>query len=143
MYNEDDRLFAQTMHAVMTNVAELRETEEWGEAPWKKIVVVIVSDGRRKCSERTLAVLAALGLYQEGVPETEGVCGKPVTAHIFEYSTQFSIDAGHNIHATNITPVQVVFCLKENNQKKINSHRWFFVRKLLLLNAPILVRTGA
>jgi len=23
-------------------------------------------------------------------------------------------------------PVQVVFCLKEKNQKKINSHRWFF-----------------
>ena len=25
-----------------------------------------------------------------------------------------------------IVPVQVIFCLKENNQKKINSHRWFF-----------------
>ena len=23
-------------------------------------------------------------------------------------------------------PVQVIFCLKEKNQKKINSHRWFF-----------------
>ena len=25
-----------------------------------------------------------------------------------------------------IVPVQILFCLKENNQKKINSHRWFF-----------------
>lgn len=25
-----------------------------------------------------------------------------------------------------IVPVQVIFCLKEKNQKKINSHRWFF-----------------
>ena len=25
-----------------------------------------------------------------------------------------------------ITPVQILFCLKEKNQKKINSHRWFF-----------------
>ena len=24
------------------------------------------------------------------------------------------------------TPIQMVFCLKEKNQKKINSHRWFF-----------------
>ena len=26
----------------------------------------------------------------------------------------------------NIIPVQLIFCLKEKNQKKINSHRWFF-----------------
>ena len=25
-----------------------------------------------------------------------------------------------------IVPVQILFCLKEKNQKKINSHRWFF-----------------
>ena len=25
-----------------------------------------------------------------------------------------------------IVPVQLIFCLKEKNQKKINSHRWFF-----------------
>ena len=25
-----------------------------------------------------------------------------------------------------IIPVQLIFCLKEKNQKKINSHRWFF-----------------
>ena len=23
-------------------------------------------------------------------------------------------------------PVQIVFCLKEQNKKKLNSHRWFF-----------------
>lgn len=23
-------------------------------------------------------------------------------------------------------PVQVIFCLKEQNKKKLNSHRWFF-----------------
>jgi chitin synthase len=28
-------------------------------------------------------------------------------------------DRGH-------VPVQIIFCLKEKNQKKINSHRWFF-----------------
>jgi len=25
-----------------------------------------------------------------------------------------------------VVPIQVIFCLKEKNQKKINSHRWFF-----------------
>jgi chitin synthase len=25
-----------------------------------------------------------------------------------------------------MVPVQIIFCLKEKNQKKINSHRWFF-----------------
>ena len=25
-----------------------------------------------------------------------------------------------------VVPVQIIFCLKEKNQKKINSHRWFF-----------------
>lgn len=25
-----------------------------------------------------------------------------------------------------ICPVQIIFCLKEQNQRKINSHRWFF-----------------
>jgi chitin synthase len=25
-----------------------------------------------------------------------------------------------------VVPVQLIFCLKEKNQKKINSHRWFF-----------------
>lgn len=24
------------------------------------------------------------------------------------------------------TPVQIIFCLKEQNKKKLNSHRWFF-----------------
>jgi chitin synthase len=25
-----------------------------------------------------------------------------------------------------VVPIQIIFCLKEKNQKKINSHRWFF-----------------
>lgn len=25
-----------------------------------------------------------------------------------------------------IVPTQILFCLKEKNQRKINSHRWFF-----------------
>ena len=53
---------------------------------------------------------------------------KPVTAHLFEYTTSFAIDP--NLHFKypdkGIVPTQIIFCMKERNQKKINSHRWFF-----------------
>lgn len=51
------------------------------------MVVCIVSDGRKKISSRTLSVLAAMGVYQDGVAKNV-VAGKPVTAHIYEYTTQ-------------------------------------------------------
>jgi chitin synthase len=53
---------------------------------------------------------------------------KPVTAHLFEYTTSFALDP--NLHFKypdkGIVPTQIIFCMKEKNQKKINSHRWFF-----------------
>jgi chitin synthase len=41
-------------------------------------------------------------------------------------------------------PVQVIFCLKEKNQKKINSHRWFFnaFGPILQPNVCILIDVG-
>ena len=41
-------------------------------------------------------------------------------------------------------PVQVIFCLKEKNQKKINSHRWFFnaFGPILQPNVCILLDVG-
>lgn len=52
---------------------------------------------------------------------------KPVTAHIYEYTTQINISQSVKISGSEKgVPVQVIFCLKEKNQKKINSHRWFF-----------------
>jgi len=53
---------------------------------------------------------------------------KEVTAHLFEYTTSFALDP--NLHFKypdkGIVPTQIIFCMKEKNQKKINSHRWFF-----------------
>ena len=72
------------------------------------------------------------------------VNGKPVTAHIYEYTTQskfyelrgcrvadgviVSVSPSMRIEGAEkgMVPVQIIFCLKEKNQKKINSHRWFF-----------------
>ncbi|KAF8259401.1 chitin synthase-domain-containing protein [Lactarius quietus] len=123
MYNEDDTLFARTMHGVMKNIAYLY----LGKDGWKKVVICIVSDGRQKINSRTLSAIAAIGVYQDGIA-TNVINGKPVAAHIYEYTTQISITESNKIEGAErgIVPVQIIFCLKEKNQKKINSHRWFF-----------------
>jgi len=90
MYNEDDNLFTRTMHGVMKNIAYLCNRDRskiWGKDGWKKVVVCIVGDGRQKINSRTLSVVAAIGAYQEGIA-TNVVNGKPVVAHIYEYTTQ-------------------------------------------------------
>ncbi|KAI8988487.1 chitin synthase 1 [Mycotypha africana] len=130
MYNEDEILFTRTMHGVMKNVAHLcslKKSAMWGKEGWKKIVVCIVADGRNVVNQRVLNVLATMGVYQAGIAKNI-VGDKPVKAHIYEYTTQISIDSDMNIKGSDkgIVPVQVMFCLKEKNAKKINSHRWFF-----------------
>lgn len=44
----------------------------------------------------------------------------------------------------NAVPVQMIFCLKERNQKKINSHRWFFQAfgRVLDPNVCVLIDAG-
>ena len=131
MYNEDEFLFARTMIGVFKNIEHMcsrTSSKTWGKEAWKKIVVCVVSDGRAKINERTKAVLAGLGVYQDGIAKQQ-VNGKDVTAHLYEYTTQVGLE----LKGTQVslkprmnTPVQMLFCLKEKNQKKINSHRWFF-----------------
>ncbi|TIB70509.1 chitin synthase 2 [Wallemia mellicola] len=130
MYNEDEFLFTRTMHAVVTNIVHLcsrGRSKTWGDEGWKKVVVCIISDGRQKIHSRTLATIAALGAYQDGVAKNV-VQGRPVTAHIYEYTSQIDIkpDMKFNEKSKRKVPIQILFCLKEKNQKKINSHRWFF-----------------
>ncbi|KAF9407665.1 Chitin synthase, class 1, partial [Podila epigama] len=130
MYNEDDELFIKTMSSVMKNIAHLctrSSSKTWGKDGWKKVVVCVVADGRTKCHPRVLKVLAAMGAYQEGIAK-DTVAGKPVTAHIYEYTTQVMVDSDLKIRGADrgIVPVQILFCLKEQNKKKLNSHRWFF-----------------
>ncbi|KAF9539240.1 Chitin synthase, class 2 [Mortierella hygrophila] len=130
MYNEDDDLFIKTMGSVMKNIAHLctrAKSKTWGKDGWKKVVVCVVADGRKKCHPRVLKVLAAMGAYQEGIAK-DTVAGKPVTAHIYEYTTQVMVDEELKMRGADrgIVPVQILFCLKEQNKKKLNSHRWFF-----------------
>ncbi|KAF7351028.1 Chitin synthase [Mycena sanguinolenta] len=132
MYNEDEELFCRTMHGVIKNVAHLCKRDRsktWGKEGWKKVVVVI----------------AAMGCYQEGIAKNK-VNDQPVTAHIYEYTTQISVTPNLQIHGPEkgTVPVQIIFCLKEKNQKKINSHRWFFnaFGPLLQPNVCVLLDVG-
>lgn len=130
MYNEEDELFARTMIGVIKNIEYMNSrtsSKTWGKEAWKNIVVCVVSDGRAKINPRTRAVLAAMGVYQDGIAKQQ-VNGEDVTAHIYEYTTQMTLDIKSHVIGVKKgnTPVQMLFCLKEKNQKKINSHRWFF-----------------
>jgi len=129
MYNEDEVLFARSMTSVMKNIGYMcRENKQkWSKQGWQNIVVCIVSDGRKKINAKVLDSLEVMGVYQKDVMKNQ-VNGKDVTAHIFEYTVQTCFDENMNLCGPDkgYTPVQVIFCLKEKNQKKINSHRWFF-----------------
>ncbi|RGB36551.1 Glycosyltransferase Family 2 protein [Rhizophagus diaphanus] len=146
MYDEDAKLFARTFHGVVENIRELCKrdrSDTWKEDGWKKVVVCIVSDGFEEINISTKAYLSAIGVYQEGVVKKE-VNNKPVTAHIFEYTTHFCLDPENMKPVEVYTPIQVLFCLKEENTKKINSHRWFFnaFGKILKPNVCILLDAG-
>ncbi|KAL2137209.1 hypothetical protein VTI74DRAFT_6420 [Chaetomium olivicolor] len=148
MYNEDEYGFTRTMHAVMKNISHFcsrNKSRTWGELGWQKIVVCIVSDGREKIHPRTLDALAAMGVYQHGIAKNY-VNQKAVQAHVYEYTTQVSLDSDLKFKGAEkgIVPCQMIFCLKEKNQKKLNSHRWFFnaFGKALNPNVCILLDVG-
>ncbi|KAI0268865.1 chitin synthase-domain-containing protein [Gloeopeniophorella convolvens] len=149
MYNEDEILFCRTLYGVMRNIAHLctrKNSHTWGVEAWKKVVVCIVADGRRKVHPRVLDCLTLLGVYQPGGHMRNAINHKPVMAHLFEYTATFGIDA--NLHFKypdkGIVPTQIIFCMKERNQKKINSHRWFFnaFGPLLQPNVCVLIDVG-
>ncbi|PFH49780.1 glycosyltransferase family 2 protein [Amanita thiersii Skay4041] len=149
MYNEDEVLFCRTLYGVMRNIAHLcsrKNSQTWGPNSWEKVVVCIIADGRKKVHQRVLDCLTVLGVYQAGDHMKNMVNELPVTAHLFEYTTSFALDA--NLHFKypdkGIVPTQIIFCMKEKNQKKINSHRWFFnaFASLLQPNVCVLLDVG-
>ncbi|OBA28402.1 hypothetical protein HANVADRAFT_51695 [Hanseniaspora valbyensis NRRL Y-1626] len=127
MYNEDKYALARTLNSVVKNVTELCNRDKsrtWGRKSWKKVQIVIISDGRSKINRGSLDYLISLGVYQEDMAKSS-VNGIPVQAHLFELTTQISIDENLN-YVSEVVPCQILFCLKEENKKKINSHRWLF-----------------
>ena len=145
-----------------------------------QIVVCIIADGRKVTHPRVLdwyvtlftsqlmtastdrmcPSLAALGVYQKDVGKNK-VDNKHVQAHVYEYTTQLSIDPDLKFKGLEkgIVPAQVIFCLKERSKcmpflnwdgptfaypysldaKKLNSHRWLFNAFCPLLQPNVVV----
>ncbi|PYI36299.1 chitin synthase [Aspergillus indologenus CBS 114.80] len=152
-YNEDKVLTARTLHGVMQNIRDivnLKKSEFWnkGGPAWQKIVVCLVFDGIDPCDKNTLDVLATIGIYQDGVMKKD-VDGRETVAHVFEYTTQLSVTPTQQLirpqgnEATNLPPVQMIFCLKQKNSKKINSHRWLFNAFSRILNPEVVILLDA
>ena len=152
-YNEDKVLTARTLHGVMQNIRDivkLKHTEFWnkGGPAWQKIVVCLVFDGIDPCDKNTLDLLATIGVYQDGVMKKD-VDGKETVAHIFEYTTQLSVTPTYQLirpvenSSSNLPPVQMIFCLKQKNSKKINSHRWLFKAFGRILNPEVCILLDA
>ncbi|KAJ3477033.1 hypothetical protein NLI96_g10743 [Meripilus lineatus] len=143
MYNEDEVLFCRTMNAVLKNVAHLcgrTKSKTWGPNGWQKVVVCVVSDGRNKVNKRTLQVLSLVRDFPN-----QSVHQKQLTDQLSEPSIirwdatkkvlqKTPLLAKMSLHTSSNRgevspgpcPVQIIFCLKEQNKKKLNSHRWFF-----------------
>ncbi|KAH4054706.1 chitin synthase [Parastagonospora nodorum] len=152
-YNEDKVLTARTLHGVMQNIRDivnLKKSEFWnkGGPAWQKIVVCLVFDGIDPCDKGTLDLLATVGIYQDGVMKKD-IDGKETVAHIFEYTTQLSVTPNqqlirpHDDSASTLPPVQMMFCLKQKNSKKINSHRWLFTAIGRILNPEVCILLDA
>ncbi|KAK4688796.1 chitin synthase, partial [Tremellales sp. Uapishka_1] len=157
-YNEDKILYARTLHNVMLNIRDIcntkaskfwRRSSEEGRPGWQRITVALVADGLGPMDTAVLDILATIGVYQDGVLK-KAVDDKPTVAHIFEYTTQLSVDATpqlvqpHPGDPNNLVPVQIIFVLKQENTKKINSHRWLFnaLGKLIKPEICVLLDAG-
>ncbi|THH31301.1 hypothetical protein EUX98_g2888 [Antrodiella citrinella] len=157
-YNEDKTLYARTLHGVMMNIRDIcktkqskywRRSAEEGVPGWQRITVALIVDGLEPMDKTVLDLLATVGVYQDGVMKKQ-VDGKDTVAHIFEYTTQLSVDATpalvlpHADDPNNLVPVQIIFVVKAKNQKKINSHRWLFnaIGKMLEPEICVLLDAG-
>ena len=152
-YNEDKVLLSRTLHGVMQNIRDivnLKKSSFWnrGGPAWQKIVVCLVFDGIEKVDKNVLDVLATIGIYQDGVVKKD-VDGNETVAHIFEYTTQLSVTPNQQLirpvddGPNTLPPVQFIFCLKQQNSKKINSHRWLFNAFGRILNPEVCILLDA
>ncbi|GJE84976.1 glycosyltransferase family 2 protein [Phanerochaete sordida] len=157
-YNEDKVLYARTLHGVMLNIRDIcktkqskywRRSAEEGVPGWQKITVALIIDGLEPMDKTVLDILATVGVYQDGVMKKQ-VDGKETVAHIFEYTTQLSVDASPQLvvpqgeDPNNLVPVQIILVIKAKNQKKINSHRWLFnaIGRMLEPEICVLIDAG-
>lgn len=152
-YNEDKQLLSRTLYGIMQNIRDicnLRKSEFWDgpNEAWKKIQVVLVMDGIEPCDKNVLDVLATMGCYQDGIMKRK-VNGEDTVAHIFEYTTQLCVLPNQKLvrpedgNEDSLPPIQMTLCIKQQNTKKINSHRWVFNAFCPMLRPEIVVLIDA
>jgi chitin synthase len=152
-YNEDKQLTARTLYGLMQNIRDIckmKRSEFWnkGSAAWQKIVVTLIMDGIDPCDKEVLDMLATIGVYQDGVMK-KNIDGLETVAHIFEYTTQLCVTPNQQLvrptenNPASLPPIQFIFCLKQKNSKKINSHRWLFNAFARILNPEVCVLLDA
>uniref|UniRef100_A0A060TH97 chitin synthase n=1 Tax=Blastobotrys adeninivorans TaxID=409370 RepID=A0A060TH97_BLAAD len=135
-YNEDKQLTARTLYGVMQNIRDIckmKKSQFWNKSgpAWQKIVVSLIMDGIDPCDKEVLDMLATIGIYQDGIMK-KNIDGQETVAHIFEYTTQLCVTPNQQLvrpaenNSSSLPPIQFIFCLKQKNSKKINSHRWLF-----------------
>lgn len=152
-YSEDKVLTARTLYGVMKNVHNIcadAKSKFWnrGSPPWQRIVVSIVMDGIEPCRKDVLDTLATMGIYQDGIMK-KSINDNKTVAHIFEYTSQVCVSPDLELLRPSgdskytIPPIQYILCIKQENAKKINSHRWLFNGFGRILNPNICVLIDA
>lgn len=152
-YNEDKQLTARTLYGVMQNIRDIckmKKSQFWnkGGPAWQKICVAMIMDGIDPCDKDVLDMLATIGVYQDGVMK-KNIDGQETVAHIFEYTTQLCVTPNQQLvrptekNSSSLPPIQFIFCLKQKNAKKINSHRWLFNAFGRILNPEVCILLDA
>lgn len=126
MYNEDVKNFKDTMLGVASNVEDFRKA---GIEP-EQLCVIVVIDGIRPFYEtyqkqkqffsqffkedKIKDFFHVENVFDCKIPDEQD---EDEFAHCFMQKAYFD-----NCDA----PVQVIFCVKQKNRRKLNSHLWFF-----------------
>ena len=126
LYNEDDTQLLKTLRAVVKSIAYLchpKTPRSWGPNGWTNVVVCIVADGIANVHQRVISLLSVLGVYPAGIRLPDSVNDEPVQCHLFEFTTQISLDGAYQIRALadDLPPMQLILCLKSKNLRKVNA----------------------
>ena len=87
LYDEDAQMLGRAIEGVLANLTYLCGLGDgtWGKDGWKKVVLVLVTDGAVSFDKSAKALLAGLGVYTEDFMGVR-VAGVDTVAHIYEVS---------------------------------------------------------
>ncbi|KAI9204452.1 chitin synthase-domain-containing protein [Polychytrium aggregatum] len=131
LHNEGPEIFCRSLFAIFKSINFLcrqGETDKSESMDWQSVLLCIITDGRKDLHPDINNVLGCMGLYLDGLTKSS-VNGKPVIAHMFEAICQQVVASDLSLQSnqrdSDLVPVQTVLLMKEQSQKRLNSHRWF------------------